>query len=851
MYKMVKNISSKRFSAIFLLLAVCFIVSIIPQVSAFDWNDDIISYYDFDETTGVIAFDSTGNNDADNIGATINQDGILERSYEYVSNSGDNVNTTFVPSGLNFSFQVWVNTTSSAGSNAWRIMDSTSGNDGAYLVYTTFDGGVIQFNKGTGSAQDFVRTTYKLSDHLNEWTHIVATFDGTNMTVYVNGVSNISEVKSTPISWGSQDLIIGNRPSVDRGFPGRIDEVGIWDRALTPTDVLELYNSGSGVSFSGSIITINLDSPENDTIISDIGANFTVSGDVSEFFNTTNITYFIWNNDSSIHNQTTVVLDSNQTFNETLFIDEFTLGDFIWNAEVCFENSTFNNCSFAENNFTFSVVPFSVLEEEFSPNVLEGDTSNFNINISVITFDRLTNIIFVYNGTEHSSTFTEYEEDKWFATIDKTIPQVNGTTILPFYWSVSLESGFIQNSTTQNQTILEISIDDCSTFTNQIFNFTIVDEATQIKIDGASGNTSLKVDMILSFLDDSEEIIQFSKEYSKVNPARICMNHSIGNSSLRMDAVIEYTASDKFVEFYNIQNFIFDNSTKSQNITLFNLAEDEGQEFKITYKGQDFIAVTDLIVQIQRKYIEEGVFKTIEIPMSGTNGFTIAHLVANDVIYNLFFIKDGVLLDSFTEVIANCQNPLITECEINLNALITGTDLFDIITEDDFFSSLTYDKDTRVVSSTFGIISGVSGVVQLNVTLIDNFGNTSVCSDSLNAAGGTLTCTVPASFGNSTIYATISFNDDVRREGYILLKENPKDQYGGVLIFSSIILLLFMFGMGVSDNPLITGVFLILGVFLLVGLNLAYSTSIVGAGATILWFVVSVVVVIIKGSGKR
>jgi hypothetical protein len=167
----------------------------------------------------------------------------------------------------------------------------------------------------------------------------------------------------------------------------------------------------------------------------------------------------------------------------------------------------------------------------------------------------------------------------------------------------------------------------------------------------------------------------------------VCLSSSVGNSSYRLEGVVEYTANNKFTEFYNFQNYTLTTDTAAQNITLYNLNSSLGQEFRIIYKGQDFIPVSDLIVQIQRKYVAEGVFKTIEIPMSGTNGFTIAHLVPNDVIYNLFFIKDGVLLDSFTEVIANCQNPLISECEINLNALITGTDLFDIITEDDFFSA--------------------------------------------------------------------------------------------------------------------------------------------------------------------
>jgi len=378
----------------------------------------------------------------------------------------------------------------------------------------------------------------------------------------------------------------------------------------------------------------------------------------------------------------------------------------------------------------------------------------------------------------------------------------------------------------------------------------MVDEATQTLLTGTD-NTSVKIDLYLSNIKTGIRGINYSHYYNRTNYSAICMKTDLFDSSFRTDAVIEYSASTRFVEFYNIQNYILTNSTDAQNITLYNLKESEGQEFKITYKGEDFVPVTDVIIQIQRKYIDEGVFKTIEIPMSGTNGYTIAHLVPNDAIYNLIFLREGVILDSFTEVVANCQNPTITECEINLNSLITGTDLFELITDSEFSSSLSFNKDTRVITGAFTILSGVPGVVTLNATLSDNFGNTTVCSDSLTAAGGTLSCTIPEAFGNSTIYAAIYYNGEVKSSGMIAEKESPQGQYGGVLIFASIIMLLFIFGIGISDSPIIMGVFLIIGALLLVGLNLVYSTSWVGAGATILWFIICVVVIMIKGGGRR
>jgi len=488
---------------------------------------------------------------------------------------------------------------------------------------------------------------------------------------------------------------------------------------------------------------------------------------------------------------------------------------------------------------------------DYPGETLEGSTDDIRLNATITNSLRISTIKLIYDSVESTATYTNPTGNDYEIATSHTAPAVGTETNYTFYYKIIYEDDSYSTSSTQTQLVGPLGIDNCSNYTNMIFNFTVVDEATQTILSGAGDNVSVKVDLALSDASDTNEVISLTYFYNKENPAAICMEEPLGGATYSVTGVIEYSSSSRFVEFYNIDGYVLTEETDNQNITLYNLLESEGQEFKITYKGQDFIPVTNLLIQIQRKYIDEGVYKVIEIPMSGSNGYTVAHLVPNDVIYNLIFIKNGEILDTFNEVIANCQNPAITECEINLNALITGTNLLDLVTDDVFFSSLSYDRDTRTVSSTYGILSGVSDEVQLNITLNDNFGTNAVCSDSLFAAGGTLSCVVPESFGNSTIYAAITYDDVIRREGFISQNMSPKDQFGGILIFASIIMLMFIFGIGVSDNPAVTGIFLILGSILLVGLNLVYTTSIFGAGATMLWFVIAVLIVIIKGGSKR
>ena len=723
----------------------------------------------------------------------------------------------------NVSFKLFIFGTPGTGQVSVYATNASGYPTGAILGYGTFNANTITTDGG------------------GEWVNI-----SMNTNVSVSATTKYALVMNdSTADAGNRILLLQDRsaPTYTGGFSVASDTAGVtwltsgesWDTLFKTWD-----NSSLGT-------TITLEYPTNGSTLSDVGSNFTVSG-LSGSYNFTNVTYKIWNG-TGLQNSTTLSFVPSLTFNKTLFIDNFVLGNYTWNVLACYNNSTFSNCSYATNNFTYNVVPFSELGTVYSQYALEGSSENFSLNLSIISTERLSRVYFVYNGTLSPITPTEYETNKWYIPYLKILPTVSATTNFTFYWSVTLESGLIYNTTAINQTVLNIGIDNCSTYTYELFNLTMKDETSQAILNPTTEDTSIKIDILLR-TSTGISIANFSKFYNETNPARVCLANTTGNSTITMDAVIQYSSLGRFVEFYNIQDYILNSTTQSQNISLYNLLTSEGQQYKITYKGEDFVPVSDVIIQVQRKYIDEGLFKVTEIPMSGTNGYTIAHLVSNDVVYNLIFIKNGVIIDTFTDVIATCQNPTFTECVINLNALISGGDVLGYLQDGTFSSNLIFDKTTRIVSSTFAITSGVASQVNLSVNLMDNFGNTSVCSDSLVSAGGTLFCTVPASFGNATVYASISYAGSVKNQGVLSLTESPKVRFGGVLIFSSIIILLFLFGIGVSDNPSISLVFLGLGSILLIGLNLFYSKSLIGTGATILWFIVAIIIILIKG-GKR
>jgi len=80
---------------------------------------------------------------------------------------------------------------------------------------------------------------------LNQWVHLAMTYDGNTQILYVNGIEAGREATGWPITADVTPLTIGaglNIDTVNENLTGRIDEVRIYSRALSPTEVASLAN---------------------------------------------------------------------------------------------------------------------------------------------------------------------------------------------------------------------------------------------------------------------------------------------------------------------------------------------------------------------------------------------------------------------------------------------------------------------------------------------------------------------------------------------------------------------------------------------------------------------------------
>jgi len=126
---------------------------------------------------------------------------------------------------------------------AWVNPSTLSGGDGREVIYkddyfleAAYPKGGRPAAGGTfGAATVTVGGTTALTR--NTWTHLAATYDGSSLRQYVNGVQVASVARNNNLATSTRPLEIGGDAMVGQYFAARIDDVRIYDVALMAAQV--------------------------------------------------------------------------------------------------------------------------------------------------------------------------------------------------------------------------------------------------------------------------------------------------------------------------------------------------------------------------------------------------------------------------------------------------------------------------------------------------------------------------------------------------------------------------------------------------------------------------------------
>lgn len=397
----------------------------IKDVSAYcdNSNNNLVSYYNFN----IDGTDSKSSNTLTaQLGAYISTTGKLANS-SYCDGTNDYWKTANDPfhwmTTTDFSYSFWIK---SSDTSVNQHMLSNEG--GHYVRYATAQLDYTTAGDGTGPLSGRVVN--------NTWQFIVMTYShSTGKTVFYLDSSLIKNSSETdyPIDTLTRPFVVCAQYDGQNAYNTYFDELGVWNKSLTPSEVSLLYANGEGCN------PLNLSS----------------GGGTSAAFTSVN-----WGSDARPLNNT--IWNTNQlnfTFNVTVVSVTNMNCTFFANATA---NDTFSNIP-TTGNYNFSYYPSPNQNNRQFFNITCKDATNASRNATstnkLIIIDRISPLIIItqplVTNTQFLSTYNfplnsmcsdtnlhEYEINISYF--------INGSIVWYDYVSGLTETSYINSNTTNS-----------------------------------------------------------------------------------------------------------------------------------------------------------------------------------------------------------------------------------------------------------------------------------------------------------------------------------------------------------------------------------------------------------------
>lgn len=679
----------------------------------------------------------------------------------------------------------WFNASTQSGTGRIGLFDNGCSATMFTIEYVnkTRIHGVIR----TGSGEFYTNNATITGD---KWHHVVLTYNGTLGIFYVDGIqsSNVTVTGGGIVSGcPATDFAIAQAGS----YRGLIDDLGLFNITLTASQILEWNNtaapsitffnltpnSGTTNYFPKNYIeigtTINSFTSYGNTSIkvfyengsiafSNISASNITNVNVTGLaigtyyynataFNTTNgvVTFtetrsiviynlsainitipsagqsvyqflnITWTNTSStnnsvaISNYTIQLLNSTQGFNRTLNVTGSNR--YVWNTYP--ENllagtyyirviGTDANGNTVNTSVTFSLASNGILNITAYDILLGSSLSTFNISVD--------------DGTSTSL----YNTTNGFIPIDIVIGK-NYTVGLTSTGYVFDARNSTPNSSYTSLQFTNLVLTNCSSnVSTRTLNISYYnEESTNAKL-----NATTEIDISVWYNNPVN-----AYNYSIAFPAReyheVCIYPPYLNLTANM--YIKYTAPNGFTQRFYYINEPFSSGIK--NLRLYNFNNTAYSVLKIILRNSDtFQFYSDIYASLQRFYVGEGTWRTIQMDKSGLNGEVNFNIRERDTDYRVIYQDiDGNTL------LMTAQTKFI--CTSSLCTVTSQLTPFSSSNENNEASiDLSFNNATKILTLTYDNAAGNTNI-ELEVIQLRNT-NTTACSTSQYASSGTLNC---------------------------------------------------------------------------------------------------------------
>jgi hypothetical protein len=216
-----------------------------------------VAYWRLDDRTPTtVALDSIGQHNGTYAGGvTLGQPGALKNDTDPAATfDGDGgivtIGAVFPFLGMeSFSLEAWIKPTGSDAEFRGIVSNESPSiaNRQGYLMYVDTGPTRAGFERWANGTSDPTVLDGGLA--VGAWSHIVGTFDGTSLVLYVNGLATSQVKGKIAIIPANTTFVIGalNGGMQPTNFQGSIDEVAVYDHALAADCVMSHYKLGTGL----------------------------------------------------------------------------------------------------------------------------------------------------------------------------------------------------------------------------------------------------------------------------------------------------------------------------------------------------------------------------------------------------------------------------------------------------------------------------------------------------------------------------------------------------------------------------------------------------------------------------
>jgi hypothetical protein len=293
-------------SSLFLTFLTFFLaISAQAQVPSYVPTNGLVGYWPFNGN----ANDESGNGNNGTVnGATLTADrfGEMDKAFSFDGSSNINVQNSFYDNGwVGNTINFWVNLSQINPSNTFF---NTSPHCGFACGYSYLGNyrfyhykGADPINNSTPCWSIFSQDLFNYnSEVINQWIMLTITKTSNNYNYYINGVlDKIADASLSPIAQQFCSMTFASVNENTENMTGSLDDIGIWNRALTADEVLSLYNgcNVASLTVSGNVTPTQF-TQETYTYPNTVGStyNWTVTNGVIVSGQGTNSIDVMWAN---------------------------------------------------------------------------------------------------------------------------------------------------------------------------------------------------------------------------------------------------------------------------------------------------------------------------------------------------------------------------------------------------------------------------------------------------------------------------------------------------------------------------------------------------------------------------